>query len=103
MSQTIGIASGSVYLSAEVCASYFRGIDSVAILIRDRTIRILPVHKAAAGGCLLKIRNSAGDRVASAPDVFLENDLCDLQADALPAHWSSDLGALVVKLPFEEL
>ena len=36
---------------------------------------ILPVRHAAAGGYVLKLRNSAGDRVVHAPDFFREHHI----------------------------
>ncbi|MAW80696.1 MAG: hypothetical protein CMI63_10695 [Parvularcula sp.] len=99
MSATVAVRNGSVYLSASVVETYFRGIEAVIVLIRDGAVSILPVYQMAAGGCLLKMRNAAGDRVASAPDVFEANDLLSWQAQDLPASWSSEQGALIVPLP----
>ena len=56
----------------------------------------------AAGGCLLKIRNAAGDRVATAPDVFQAKGLAEWRGVGLAARWSSDRGALLIDLPPEE-
>ena len=62
-------------------------------------MHILPVRQMATGGCLLKIRNAVGDRVASAPDVFEANELLHWRAEDLTASWSREDGALVVPLP----
>jgi len=94
----ITVRNGSVYLDRQTVDRYFPGIDAVVILIRDGDLQILPVHRMAAGGCLLKIRNAAGDRVASAADVFLEHGLQEWTAVDLEAAWSRDLGALTVNL-----
>lgn len=99
MAAKIGVRAGSIYLTAETVDTYFRGIDAVIVLIRDEQLQILPVRQMAAGGCLLKVRNAAGDRVASAPDVFAENQLSGWQSEAVEAVWSSDLGALIAQLP----
>lgn len=93
------IRRGSVYLPVSVVETYFRGIDSVIVIIRDGAVLVLPVHHAAAGGCLLKIRNAAGDRVATTPDVFAAHDLADFTAMNMPAQWSASDGALRVSLP----
>jgi len=98
MSALIDVRNGSVYLDAAVADRYFHGIDAVVMLIREGELHILPVHQMAAGGCLLKRRNAAGDRVASAPDVFHANDLGTWCADGLQAIWSSEKGALITVL-----
>lgn len=74
------------------------GSMTVVMLIREDELHILPVHQMAAGGCLLKRRNAAGDRVASAPDVFGANGLETWCADGLEAVWSAEKGALIVAL-----
>ena len=99
MTAKIDVRNGSVYLSAAVVETYFRGIDAVVVLIREGRLEILPVQRMAAGGCLLKIRNAAGDRVAAAPDVFHANDLEAWTADGLDARWSGERGALMAELP----
>ena len=103
MSDTLDIARGAVYLSAEIVDTWFRGLDAVVVLIRDERLLILPVRQAAAGGCLLKVRNARGDRVASAPDVFRASGLEDLAAEAVPARWSVEEGALIASLPAKKV
>lgn len=99
MSARIDVRRGAIYLSAEVVHTYFRGIAAVIVLISENELQILPVHQMAAGGCLLKVRNAAGDRVASAPDVFHANGLGDFEVENLTVHWSSERGALVANIP----
>ena len=98
MTARIDVRSGAVYLSADVVERYFNGIDAVVVLVRDKQLWILPVHQSAAGGCLLKRRNLAGDRVASAPDVFRAHHLDDWVVDRLEATWSQDKGALIAEI-----
>lgn len=98
MTTFVEIKKGSIYLSAEVADTYFKGIEAVIILIRDNAIQVLPVSQMAAGGCFLKRRNAAGDRVASAPDVFHANDLGEYCNQAMEAYWSSRDGALLIEL-----
>lgn len=99
MTARVDVRRGSVYLCARDYDTYFAGVAAVILLIRDGTLQILPVRQMAAGGCLLKIRNAAGDRVATAPDVFAANDLGEWCGEGLSARWSSRQGALVVELP----
>ncbi len=99
MSATVTVRRGSIYIAAETAERYFRSIEAVIILVEAKRIRILPVHRMASGGCLLKVRNAAGDRVASAPDAFAEQGLAEWSSEDLPAFWSSDAGALLVPLP----
>jgi hypothetical protein len=82
-----------------VVDTYFSGIDAVIVLIRDGELMVVPVHQASAGGCLLKVRNAAGDRVVQARDVFQDRDLLDFATDALAAGWRTDKGALCAALP----
>lgn len=99
MSATVDIRKGSIYLSASVVETYFQDIGAVIILIEEGDVLVLPVHQMAAGGCLLKIKNLAGDRVAMAPDVFHANGLGDFSAAGLEATWSRERGALKISIP----
>jgi hypothetical protein len=99
MSAVLTVRDGSVYLPAAVVETYFRGIDAVVVLIREQRLMILPVHQATAGGCLLKLRNAAGDRVAQARDAFQDRGLLELTVAEVPAQWVSEEGALCAVLP----
>ncbi|QCI79838.1 hypothetical protein E6W36_10955 [Hankyongella ginsenosidimutans] len=99
MSGTIDVVRGAVHVPALVARTYFSGVDAVAVLIDGAVLRILPIHHAAAGGCLLKQRNAAGDRVAAAFDVFESRGLGNWEAFALPARWSAEDAALLVEIP----
>jgi len=99
MSAAVSIARGNIYLPADACATYFAGLSAVALLVRGGELLVLPVKQMAAGGALLKIRNSMGDRVVSASDLFAMHGLEDWTAENIPAHWSSEHAALVIPLP----
>jgi hypothetical protein len=99
MEQTISVARGTIRFPAGLVATYFSGIDAVAVLIDGATLRILPVFHAAAGGALLKQRNAQGDRVVGAFDVFEEHGLADFEAQDVPVRWSSGDAALLADLP----
>ncbi|GAB5468373.1 MAG: hypothetical protein Kilf2KO_14030 [Rhodospirillales bacterium] len=102
MSARVAVRRGAIYLPASLVETYFRGVEAVVVLIRDGVLQILPVRQMAAGGCLLKVRNAAGDRVATAPDVFLEHGLDAWSAEALEARWSREAAALLIDLPSAE-
>ncbi len=99
MSAAVDVAEGRVLLPAALAEAHFAGIEAVVVLIDAERISILPVRHMAAGGCLLKRRNIAGDRVAAAPDVFRHVGLGDWRGEGLPARWSEAEGALQVPLP----
>lgn len=99
MSRVIDIRNGSIYVPVDIYDTYFAGLNAVIVLIRDGRLMILPVRQMAAGGCLLKIRNARGDRVATAPDVFDAHGLADYSARDLAVRWSAEDGALLADLP----
>lgn len=99
MAQTISIARGTIRFPARLVATYFSGIDAVAVLIDGTTLRIMPVFHAAAGGALLKQRNAQGDRVVGAFDVFEAHGLADFEAQDVPVSWSSEGAALLAEIP----
>jgi len=56
------------------------------------------VQQAGAGGLLMKIRNSLGDRVVSISE-FLDNYGFELQEDVIiPVEWSSSDAALIFSI-----
>ena len=81
------VKRGSVYLTRETCERYFPGLESVILLRRDNNLVIMPVRHAAAGGHLLKRRNSAGDRVVNAADFFRQNGIEDTVELHFQAFW----------------
>lgn len=98
MAGTIDVVRGTVRFPAIVARTYFPDVDAVAVLIDGQVLRILPIRHRAAGGCLLKQRNSAGDMVAAAFDVFENQGLGDWEAFGLPVRWSSADAALLAEI-----
>ena len=98
---TIVLRRGSLYLSAETCARYFSGLASVILLRRHDELWIMPVHHAAGGGYLLKIRNAAGDRVINATDFFQEHGVNDDEERQLVVAWCSEFAGLRAPAVFE--
>ncbi|MBL4629551.1 MAG: hypothetical protein JKY00_16230 [Roseicyclus sp.] len=99
MSGEIAVKDGAIYIPAQVADTYFRGIESVIVLIQEGELLIMPVHQVTSGGCLLKLRNAAGDRVAQARDVFQDREMLDFSVEKLPTRWESEKGALCATFP----
>ncbi|WP_422342822.1 hypothetical protein [Parasphingorhabdus sp.] len=99
MSAEISIRRGSIYVPADVYELYFPEIEAIIAIIRDGVLQIMPVQHVSAGGCLLKIRNAHGDRVAAAQDVFVANDLGEWSCDNLKVEWDQSQAALVCAIP----
>ena len=94
---TVRIARGSLYLDRALCERYLPRVDSVALLLRDGRIALLPLHGTPGGGLLLKVRNARGDRVIHAPDFLrtlgIEESAAELQ---LPARWDDGAAGLIL-------
>jgi hypothetical protein len=91
----VTLRRGSLYLSRATCERYFAGLDTIILSRRGASLLILPVRNAAAGGCLLKMRNGAGDRVVNAPDFFREQGIDDQAERELPVSWDASQAGLV--------
>ncbi|PNG27791.1 hypothetical protein [Methylocella silvestris] len=96
----VQLRRGGLYLSSAMCAEFYPGLETVILLRRDHDLLILPVRHAAAGGYLLKLRNSAGDRVVFAPDFFQEHGFEDHLAGEFAADWDAALAGLIVRGAF---
>jgi hypothetical protein len=92
---TLTLRRGSLYLSREVYDRYFPGLETIILLRRGDDLMILPVRHAAAGGYVLKLRNSAGDRVVHAPDFFREHHIDESSERTLAVQWSSESAGVV--------
>lgn len=91
----VRVARGALYLSQETYDRYFAGLEAVILLRRADDLWIMPVRHAAAGGYLLKLRNSQGDRVVHAPDFLREQGVDESVASQLSVAWSQEAGALI--------
>lgn len=96
------IRRGTIRLPNALCAEYFGGLHSVALLVRDGDLWIFPVRHAAAGGYLLKVRNSAGDRMIDAIDLFRMNGIKEDGVYGIEAVWDQSQMALCLPLPHEQ-
>lgn len=89
----VRICKGSLYLENNLYETYFNGLSTAVLLMRDKQIVLLPVHHEAGGGLLMKIRNAQGDRVIHAQEFFTEHYLDELETE-LPAVWDNELAGL---------
>ena len=87
---------GALQVPHEICGRYFAGLETVILLRRDVGLLILPVMHAAAGGYLLKMRNTNGDRVIHAADFFRDQGFADIDRHVFAVHWRSDLAGLAL-------
>ncbi|GIM47634.1 hydrogenase maturation protease [Collibacillus ludicampi] len=85
-------STGYLHISAEEAARFPTG--TVIVLVRGEELWLMPMSHSGAGGLLLKIRNSHGDR-----SVFVQ----DLLPEGVPpgfrdAVWDDRFGAIRIPL-----
>ncbi len=98
---SVSLRGGSLYLPREVYDRYFPDLEAVILLRRDNDLLVMPVRHTAGGGYLLKLRNSAGDRVVDAREFFRENGFDDLERRDRAVVWDQESTALLVSSIFE--
>jgi hypothetical protein len=76
-------------------AGHFFPEDTLLALWRDDSLILLPTRGAAAGGLMLKQRNSNGDRSLLISEVFH----FEIPAGDFTAVWDDGIGGLRVNLP----
>ena len=91
------VRRGSLYIPQAIYNRYFQDLSAVILLRSDNDLLIMPVMHAAAGGYLLKLKNSRGDRVVNAMDFFRAQDLDDFFEAEFFARWSTDKAGLVAE------
>ncbi len=92
---TIQIARGRIHVERALFERFFAGTSQVALLRDGADLAVLPVHQAAAGGYLVKLRNRAGDRVIDAADFLRGEGLDDHVERSVPVTWSEPRSALI--------
>jgi hydrogenase maturation protease len=85
---------GYLIIGAELARTYFP-TDAVTALQRGRELWVLPVSNRAAGGLLLKQRNTAGDRSVLVWHVMPNEESFD---GSRPARWDAGNAALRIDL-----
>lgn len=93
--RTVAVARGSIYLTREICDAYFEAIQSVALIVRDDKLLIVPLIQESAGGLILKVRNARGDRVIQAQEFFRDKGFAeDFEEQTIAVSWNSEWAAL---------
>jgi len=93
----IRIADGNLYIDKNVYDTYFKNIESVALLFQSPLVLIMPVQQPGNGGMLLKIRTARGDRVLNIFE-FLENNNLQKLECIVPVVWSTENAALTFEM-----
>ena len=93
----VTVARGNIYVPLEVCETYFKGIECVALMPHEEGVMMIPLIQQSAGGLLLKIKNLRGDRVVHAQEFWRQHGYVeDFAERTYPVRWSSERAALVV-------
>jgi hypothetical protein len=87
---------GRLYIARRVREQFLGGSGAVALLREGGDLLVLPV-RGTAGGYILKIRNSAGDAVITAPDFFRSSGLADDESWTGSFDWREDHAALTLR------
>ena len=96
---SVSIARGNIYIPRATYEAYFRTIEAVALLPHADGILIYPLINDSAGGSLLKIRNSNGDRLVHAQEFLRNHDFSDdFEKESICVSWLTDKAALLVNI-----
>jgi hypothetical protein len=90
------IVRGVLQLSCTDFEAVFGRAAAVVLMREERDLWILPVHEAAIGGHLVKLRNAAGDRAIDALELFRGHALERDHEIRVTGRWVPDRGALRV-------
>ncbi len=93
----VNIARGNIYFPHETFETYLKGIEAVALLPHEDGILVFPLIQESAGGLLLKMRNSQGDRIVHAQEFFRNNNYVEeFHERQCDVRWLSDRAALLI-------
>ncbi len=92
----LSVRRGALHMPGAIYERFFDGLENVVLLRDGNNLMILPVRYQAAGGYVIKLRSSAGDRSVAAADFFRDNGIDDDVQLTLAAAWSNERAALVV-------
>ncbi len=94
MDSVVVVYRGNIYFSAELYQTYFRGLESVAMIQRDNDVVLMPLHQNGGGGLLIKIKNAGGDRVIHAREFLASMGIDESREISAPATWDSEIAGL---------
>lgn len=89
------LTRGSLHVPREVCERFFPHALNVALLAREGRVLMIPLAADSAGGLLLKLRNSRGDRVVLAQEFLRQHGFEEgFPPCEVTALWRPDVAAL---------
>ncbi len=94
------VRRGALHMPGLVYENFFGGLENVVLLRDGDDLVILPVRYQAAGGYVIKLRSSAGDRTVTAADFFRDNGIEDDTQLTFAAAWSDERAALIAEGAF---
>lgn len=97
----VTVRRGALYFTRAIYEQFFGALDNVVLLRDGADLIVLPVRHQASGGYVIKMRSAAGDRAVMAADFFRDNGIEDAVEMTLPATWSDERAALVVRHAFD--
>jgi hypothetical protein len=93
----VTIARGNIYVPREVCETYFKNIECVALMPHEEGVLLIPLIQQSAGGLLLKIKNLRGDRVIHAQEFWRQHNYTEEFAErTYPVCWNRERAALLI-------
>jgi hypothetical protein len=97
------VRRGTLIIDRADYEALFGQAGSVVLLREGIDLLVVPIHHAAIGGQLVKLRNAAGDRAIDVLGLFCahEREREELEL-RLGAQWSPERGALCVRGLFAE-
>jgi len=94
---SIILKNGNLYIDSDVYDTYFNSADSVVLIHRESNYFLMPVQQMA-GGLLMKIINTKGDRVVNAIEFLQHNKVDSNEARTIEVKWDQNYSALSLEL-----
>jgi hypothetical protein len=89
--------TGYLIVPALTARRYFPR-DLLFAMVREGELWLLPAHRPAAGGLLMKQRNAAGDRSVLIWEMLPGGTPDGMAPGTLTGYWDADAGALRIPL-----
>lgn len=91
----IVVDRGNLIIPAETYTLYLSGKTAVALLNDSDGVFLIPLIEDSAGGLILKVRNSRGDRVVHAQEFFRFHRFDETaEQTEIAVNWDNQRGAL---------